>query len=114
VFPSSPGDYRAFAIAPSNADALDPLVRWASAYKQAGQLSDYAHLSFIGVQPRTVTNQGLMIFSAIKEQKLISGEKVMKFPYVGVSGDELCFVRYRDEDGQDCEAFCERYTIFDI
>jgi hypothetical protein len=55
-----------------------------------------------------------MIFSAIKEQKLISGEKVMKFPYVGVPGDELCFVRYRDENGQDCEAFCERGTLSSI
>jgi hypothetical protein len=44
-------------------------------------------------------NQGLTIFSAIKEQNLIPDEKVVKFPYVGVSGEESCFVRYRVGNG---------------
>ena len=76
------------------------LIRRAASSIEAGLSASVGRFSVCSVRNRPQVNHGAMIFSAINEQRLAPGRKVLKSPFKGVNYGKICFVRYKNPGGR--------------
>ncbi|EXJ55640.1 hypothetical protein A1O7_08569 [Cladophialophora yegresii CBS 114405] len=92
----------------------EALIRRAASAIGAGFLTGVDRLSIFSVHNRPRNCEGPTVFSAINEQVLVPQAKVVKSPYRSFLGGNTAFLRYRDTEKEQREAWGDSQSIIDL